>query len=147
MAFVPKDAKWYIAELVEELTVEDDPTLTIHINMILVRADDPEEAYQSALQLGSEYQTSYENPGGKTVTIRFAGIHTLNVVDDELEHGAELSYRRIQSTDPATASTLVRPKEELGIFAPRRPRNGPDYTSKSVLEEVARRLNTPTKPT
>ncbi|MBL8236403.1 MAG: DUF4288 domain-containing protein [Bryobacterales bacterium] len=146
MAFIPKDAKWYLAELVEALTVEGDPTLTIHINMILVRAGDPEEAYQSALQLGSEYQTSYQNPGGRTVTIRFAGIHTLNVIHDELEHGAELSYRRIHSTDPATASTLARPKAELGVFAARRPNTGPDYSSKSALEDAARLLDSSTKP-
>ena len=53
MGYIPEDAKWYLADLVEEITVEGDPRNVVHTNMTLVRADSPEEAYQKAVQLGT----------------------------------------------------------------------------------------------
>ena len=32
MGYVPDDAKWWIAEIVEEITVEDDARNVVHIN-------------------------------------------------------------------------------------------------------------------
>ena len=45
MAFIPADAKWYLAEIVEQISVEGDPRSVIHTNLVLVRADSPDEAY------------------------------------------------------------------------------------------------------
>jgi hypothetical protein len=68
------------------------PRNVVHTNMILVRADSPEEAYQKAVQLGTARQQSYENPAGKRVECRFRGLRDLNGIHDELEHGAELGF-------------------------------------------------------
>lgn len=83
-----------MAEIVEEITVVDDPRNVVHRNLRLVRADSPEEAYQKAIDLGTASDRSYENINGQRVTTRFRGLCYLNVIHDGLEHGAELSYGR-----------------------------------------------------
>src|SRR5580658_4503571 len=90
MAYIPESAKWYLAEIVEQITVEGDPRNVVHTNLVLVRADSPDEAYQKAIELGTAGDASFENPDGKWVTFRFRGLHDLNVIYDELEDGAEL---------------------------------------------------------
>jgi len=136
---IPAGTQWYLADIVEQITVEDDPRHLIHINLILIRAGSPEEAHQEALRLGAEAELANENPQGKTVSIRFQGLNELTVIDDELEHGAELSYREIQTTDGSSIQVWTKPKEQLNIFRPRCPCTGPGYTSKDIVEE-ARRL-------
>lgn len=145
MAFIPKDAKWYLTGIVEQITVEDDPRHVVHVNTILIRADSPEEAYQEAMRLGANANLSYPNPEGKTVTMNFLGLHDLNVIHDELEHGAELSYREFKTTDEATIREWVSAKEDLGVFARMRPMQGPDYTSGEIVGE-ARKLLDSLKP-
>ena len=94
MAFIPEDAKWYLAEVVLEFTIEDDPRNVVHRNLLLVRADSPEEAYRKGMDLGADNEASWENIDGKRVTIRFRGLCYLNVIHDELEHGAIELQRR-----------------------------------------------------
>src|SRR5690348_13398603 len=118
MAYIPEDAKWYLAEIVEEITVQDDPRNVVHKNVVLIRAECPEDAYQKALELGNGKNTCYENPDGKRVEIRFRGLHDLQVIHDELEHGAELTYSEEIGMDEEALYTWVSPKEELGVFAP-----------------------------
>src|SRR5436190_21794788 len=113
MAFIPGDAKWYWAEIVEEITVEDDPRNVVHRNLHLIRADSPEEAYKKAIELGAAVEASWENVDGKRVTFRFRGLCDLNVIHDKLEHGAELSYREDISVDESTIQKWVASKEEL----------------------------------
>ena len=44
MGYIPPDAKWYLADIVEQATIEDDPRRVIPINTILIHADSPEAA-------------------------------------------------------------------------------------------------------
>src|SRR5580658_5118673 len=66
MSYIPPDARWYLADIVEEFRIESEPENIVHTNTILVRADSPEEAYQSALALGKKarslIQTQKEKP-------------------------------------------------------------------------------------
>jgi hypothetical protein len=125
MGYIPESAKWYLAEMVEHITVEGDPRNVVHTNLVLVRADSPEEAHQKAIELGAAGEQSYENPEGKWVKVRFRGLHDLNVIHDELEHGAELIYQEDVGFDEAGIREWVTPKEELGIFRPIPPSTGP----------------------
>lgn len=38
MAYIPKDAKWYVAEVVMECRIEGEPRNVVHVNILLVRA-------------------------------------------------------------------------------------------------------------
>jgi len=136
MAFIPEDAKWYLAEVVLEFTIEDDPRNVVHRNLLLVRADSPEEAYRKGMDLGADNEASWENIDGKRVTIRFRGLCYLNVIHDELEHGAELSYREDIAVEESKIQKWVASKEELGVFRPITPSTGPHYGSRDVIEEM-----------
>lgn len=119
MPYIPPNAKWYLADMVEEITIEDEPNNMVHINLVLVRADFPEEAYEKALELGKESEISYLNTDGKWVRIIFRGLRGLNVIHDELEHGAELLYEEKIGLSDLDVRNLIRPKEALNVFAPR----------------------------
>lgn len=135
MGYIPPGAKWYLAEIVEEITVEGSSNV-VHTNTVLIRADSPEEAYERAVEVGTSGELSYENLDGKSVTIRFRGLYDLNVIHYELEHGAELTYFEEVNLDESAIEKLVTPKEELGVFRPITPSTGPDYRSRDVMERI-----------
>jgi len=140
MGYIPKPAKWYLAEIVQEITVEGDPRNVVHTNLVLVRADSPDDAYQEALELGTAGEQSYENPDGKCVTLRFRGLHDLNVIFGELEHGAELIYSEKVALGESAIRQWVTPKDELGIFLPIEEPGGPVYISRDVVEGIHERF-------
>ncbi len=140
MGYIPKSAKWYLADIVLQITVEGDPRNVVHTNLILIRADSPEEAYQKAIELGTAGDRSDENIDGKRVTVRFRGLRDLNVIHDELEHGAELIYGEHLDMDEPAIQQWVTAKEELGVFSPIGPSTGPDYRSRDIVEEMYERF-------
>jgi hypothetical protein len=140
MGYIPESAKWYLADIVEQITVEDDPRNVVHTNMVLVRADSPEEAYEKAMELGKAGEMAYENPVGKRVSKTFRGLRDLNVIHDKLKHGAELIYSESIDMDEDDIQCWVSPKEELGVFAPRTPSSGPDYRAKDIVEGMIERM-------
>ncbi|MGI9102075.1 MAG: DUF4288 domain-containing protein [Terriglobales bacterium] len=143
MSYMPDDAKWWIAEIVEEITVEDDARNVVHVNFNLIRADSPDEAYTKAIEFGVQGETQYDNPEGKSVRIRFCGLRNLRVICDELEHGAELFFERHIGIPPESLNEWVKPKEKLEVFVPWTPPDftkAPDYASKEVLDEVEHRF-------
>jgi hypothetical protein len=140
MAFIPKDSKWYLAWLVEEITVEDDPRNIVHTNLMLVRADSPDEAYERAIDLGKQAEISYENPDGKSVVCAFRGIRDMNVIHDELEHGAELNYEEKVGVTNDDIERLLTPRERLTIFRPDDNSPKPSYIAKDIAEELERRF-------
>lgn len=143
MGWIPPNAKWYRAEIVEEITVEDDPRNVVHTNMVLIRADTPEEAYEKSIALGLEGELSYKNPDGKLVTFRFRGLRDLTVIHGELEHGTELIYSEHIGMDEEVIKNWITPREELGVFAPIEPSTGPDYRSAEIVEEMERLTRKP----
>jgi hypothetical protein len=142
MGYIPEDAKWYIAELVMEFQIEGDSRNVVHVNIVLIRADSPEEAFEKAEQLGREDEDTYKNPDNHTVTVTYRGIRALNVIHDELEHGAELMYEEKIGICEDKLQAMLTPKSELAIFRPWQPKDSsvPDYSSKEVMEEVRRMM-------
>ncbi|MFZ0299920.1 MAG: DUF4288 domain-containing protein [Candidatus Sulfotelmatobacter sp.] len=138
-AFIPRDAKWYIADIVEEVRVEGSRRNVVHTNRTLIRADSPEEAHTKAIALGKRGNTRYKNVNGKMVTIRFRGLSELNVIHDDLDHGAEISFDRDVAVSEKVIKSWIRPKRKLGVFAPIQPSKGPDYASAEVIQEVYKR--------
>ena len=138
MGYIPNDAKWYLADVIVQMRIEAEPRSLIHINTILLRADSPEEAHQKALDLGKQEEHSYENTDGRLVTVVFRGLGELNVIHDQLEHGAELEYRERVGLSEEQIRELVKPTPKLGVFAPREPSVGPNYMPMSVMEDLRR---------
>ena len=138
MAYVPKDAEWFLAQLVEEFQVQGRKRNAVHINYVLIRANTPSEAYQKALKLGRQANQTWKNPDGKRVRHRFVGLRDLDVIYEPLEHGCEIMFVERLGMSGAGLRKLIRRKEELEIFLPIRPRRGrPDYSSKEILEMPA----------
>jgi hypothetical protein len=137
MGHVPGGATWYLATIVQEISVEDEPQSVIHKNLVLVRASSPDEAYENACELGKESEINYENPRGKPVRIAFKGLNELNVIHDELEHGGELRYEELIGLSTKDIESMLRQKKDLSVFRPITPTEGPDYSSREVLRDVA----------
>lgn len=140
MGFVPKDAEWYLAEIVQELTVEDDWRNVVWRDLTLVHANSPDDAYEQALILGRSGDTEYQNPAGKRVTVRFRGLSFLDVISDPLEHGSELTFRSTVGMPPDELHKVLLPKEKLPLFLPDVRPEGPDIASGDIVHEVEERF-------
>ena len=136
MAFIPKDAKWYLAEILELITVEGDPRSVLHTNLVLIRANSPDEAYERAMESGRDGESSYENPADKLVQIKFLGLQNLYVTYEDLEHGAELLYTEEIGLSDNEIQERVRKKDELAVFQPVEPSSAPNYTSKEIVRKA-----------
>jgi hypothetical protein len=141
MAYIPKDAKWYLADIIEEFRVAGERDNLIHKNTVLVRADSPEEAYDRAIKLGKAGEISYENSDGKLVTCTFRGLQNLQVIYEELEHGAELMYEQWVGLSEEEVARLVRTKQRLNVFLPMSPAAGPNIAARDIVEEAMTLLN------
>lgn len=118
MSYIPPNAKWYLAEIVLEFRISGEKDNLVHTNLVLVRANSPEEAYQGAEQLGLDGNAQYINPEGKIVNVLYRGLHDLNVIHGDLEHGTELIYdERIGLTEDDLRN-YVSSKADLGVFRP-----------------------------
>lgn len=136
VGFIPKDAEWYLADLVMQITVEGDARNVVHTNLRLIRADSPEEAYEEALKLGAASEHSYANPDGNFVRIRFRGLGSLNVIHEKLEHGAEVSYVEERDLSEETIAERLTPQEQLGVFRPIGVSSGLDYMSRDIQDKM-----------
>ncbi len=142
MGHVPQDAKWYIAELIVEIRVEGSAANIVHQNLVLVRADSPDEAFRNAVTIGSNYASSYSNPEGRLVTTAYRGISYLDVIHDDLENGAELLFSQQTSVAEEQIERLLRTRDELLLFKDQLVESGvPDYASGEVVKEALQLLN------
>ena len=135
-----KTAMWYLAELVLKIIVADDPRNLVHQNLVLIRADAPEEAYEKALHFGKTSETSYENSDGKAVHITFEGLSDLDSIDEELEDGAELTFHYKVNVSEEQLRSIVQPRDRLRALLPPTRAEGPDYASREILALVEKKL-------
>lgn len=140
MAFIPKDAKWYLAWVVLETIIGGDSRNVIHTNLMLVRADSPDEAYSKAIQLGKVAELTYENPQGEPVVIVFRGLRDLCVIYDELEDGAELAYEEEFGVSNEKIERSIKSKERLAVFSEEDIAAKPDYMPKEIADELEKRF-------
>jgi hypothetical protein len=136
MAYIPQDAKWYLADVVMQIRIDGEPRSVVHVNTLLVRADSPEQAYDEAIALGRAAELTYENSDGRAVHITFRGLADLNVIHDDLAHGAELAYREHVGLSEEEIQGRLRQRADLGIFSDSQPSPGPNYMPGDILDEL-----------
>jgi hypothetical protein len=85
-------ARWYVAKLVEEIAVENDPLKVIHRTVTVIYANSEQEAYEKALVLGKEREITYRNNASKLVRTTFWGLGELNVIHENPDHGADFFH-------------------------------------------------------
>jgi hypothetical protein len=149
MGYIPRDAEWFVAELVMEITVQGADRNVVHRNLILVHADEPESAYAHALEFGQKAEASYKNPSDHLVQIRFRGISRLDVIVDPLGDGAELLFSESVGVAQDQIERWIPPKEQLAVFRKRlfTENFDPDYRSKAILDRVAMMIAKPAPDT
>ena len=108
--------QWYVADLIVEITVETASENIVHINTLLLRATSPEAAFESALELGREHESSYVNPEGQTVKTVFRGLADLNAIDAPLDQDMEFSFAQQVGVSEHELQQLITPKEQLSVF-------------------------------
>ena len=120
MADVPPEPKWYIGEIIEEVTVAGEPRNIVHRNVKLLYANSPEEAYGKARALGNEAEIAHLDPERKLVRTRFWGLAELNVVHDDVARGAALFYEEHIGVPGEKTHHWVLPKKTLNesLFHP-----------------------------
>lgn len=137
MTYIPKNTEWYWAEVIEEITVEGDNRNVVHRNVMLIRADSPNEAYEKALNLGKQHESSYQNPAGALVHTNFRGLGGLGVIYDNLEDGAELLYKENIDVSSEQIQKWICPKDQLSLFRSEgRFDIRPDYSSGEIVDEA-----------
>ncbi len=142
MAYNSGRARWYLAEIVTETRMAGEHENVVHNNLILIRASSSEEAYEKTMAHGREMEDTYQSPEGVTVTILFRGLSDLNVIQDELEDGAEIAYEEMLDMSEEDILEMLQPKDELGVFQPDEPDTEErSYTSKDIVDEALRIIN------
>ncbi|MBL0124173.1 MAG: DUF4288 domain-containing protein [Betaproteobacteria bacterium] len=138
MGYLPKDARWFIAELVIKIEVEGEPRNVVHVNSVLVNADSAEHAYERAIELGVAYESTDENEAGKAIQTSFVGLSDLYVMYDEPAHGAEIFYEERIGVEQEELKTLVRNKAVLTVFTPWEPplADKPDYAIGRIVRDM-----------
>lgn len=114
-----KETKWYVAHEILSLEPDqplEDERLEVWENLILIRANGPEEAYLKAIAHGYANESEILI-GGNKGKVRFKGLRQLFLVYDELEDGAELEWHGMELTQEQIDGILKR-KEDLHAFNP-----------------------------
>ena len=140
MAHIPKNAVWYIADIIEEITVQGYKSCSLHINTVLIEASSPEDAFEKATVIGNTYNITYKNVYQKDVVCKFRGLQNLNVIDGKLEHGVELSYVRRDRIKPSSVERFVSDKADLAVFRDIIPLSGPNMMPDSIDDELKHRI-------
>ncbi|HEY2588764.1 MAG TPA: DUF4288 domain-containing protein [Tepidisphaeraceae bacterium] len=76
MAYIPDNARWYLADIVLELVIEGDSRNVVHTNLLLIEAASPEQAYEKALALARAGEHSYTKPKASKSASCFAAWRT-----------------------------------------------------------------------
>lgn len=88
MADSPETARWYIAELVEELILDGNIRDVVHRKTQVIFADSHADAYEKALSLSTEHERGYLNQRHNLAQTRYWGLNELNLLqNDKSEHG------------------------------------------------------------
>jgi hypothetical protein len=70
-------------------------------------------------------------------------LRDLNVIHDELEHGAELMFEERINISEGAVQDMITTKSQLNLFRPDKQRDPskPNYGCKEIMEEALRMIN------
>jgi site-specific DNA-cytosine methylase len=113
MADSSETARWYVAELVEELILDANVRNVIHRKTRVIFADSEEDAYEKALSLSSEHEITYLNQTHKSAQTRYWSLNELNLLQEEQSHPPQPKkrvaphYRRSDQLTPVQVALLM----------------------------------------
>jgi hypothetical protein len=121
----PETARWYVAELTEEVTLEGDPNNVVHKKTRVIFADSPQDAYEKALTMITEHEIGYLSEHHKTIRTRFWGLRELMLSNEDMDQvrmlpqdGSGFARRR--------DSTRLSPEQQFSLLLSLKPRALPN---------------------
>ena len=113
MADSPETARWFIAELIEELILAGSVRNVVHRKTRVIFADSHQDAFEKALALSTEHETSYLNQKHETGQTRYWCFHELNLMGDEKAPKVEAAkprphFRRSDNFTPEQVALLMK---------------------------------------
>ncbi|HEX2328957.1 MAG TPA: DUF4288 domain-containing protein [Candidatus Angelobacter sp.] len=109
MADLPQDARWYIAELIEELILGGNVRNVIHRKTRVIFADSAEDAYDKAISLSTEHEVTYLNQKHDAGQTRYWGLNELDLIASERAGDTPRThFRRSDRLSPEQISVLMR---------------------------------------
>ncbi|OZG72613.1 hypothetical protein BTA51_13875 [Hahella sp. CCB-MM4] len=114
---------WYVASYIErsKYVGEDDANENKRCvaweNTILIKASNPDEAYEKAIEEANIGREPYENSDGEMIQFVFEGLTSLLPIYEELEHGSEIMWTEHENKAIKTIKSMVKSKSELEVFS------------------------------
>jgi hypothetical protein len=115
MSKSPDTARWYIAELTEEVTLEGDAQNFVHKKTRVIFADSPEDAYEKALAMITEHEVGYLNEHHKAIRTRFWGLRELTLTNEDMDRAGMLPEARIGAARRRN-STGLSPDQQFALL-------------------------------
>ena len=112
-----KNKKWYLAHEILYIEVNEalnQESFWVWENLILIQADNPEEALDKAMINGQNSEGPVEIHGIKGY-LTFKGLKNLILIYDELEDGAELEWMEYE-VNKEKLEQMVRTKQDMQAF-------------------------------
>jgi hypothetical protein len=119
-----KITKWYVATLIVQCRVANEPPSTCDEQIRLIHAVDADHAYEKALWLGKQEEITYLNEYGETVCWEFIGLENLEELEGRLRDGVEIKSRLM---DCGATFVKTTPKVELSVFRARHNPHSSEY--------------------
>ncbi len=108
MADAPQDARWYIAELIEELILGGNVRNVIHRKTRVIFADSEEDAYDKALSLSTEHEVTYLNQKHDAGQTRYWGLKELDLLaSEQTGESPKPHFRRSDRLSPDQIAALM----------------------------------------
>ena len=133
-------SRWYLTTILMVLTIENVQRKIVHKNLHLIQAESDDVAYDKAIKLGNDSETSYLNSKNQSVNISFYGLAELEETTEfDIYDGVELRFDEFENLSSAELKSFVPLKKDLSVFSFRKSilkENQLDYGSKEVRKLV-----------
>ena len=100
MAHSPETARWYIAELTEEVPLEGDPQNIVH---------------KKTLAMITEHEVTYLNEHHKAIRTRFWGLRELSLSNEDMDRVGILPENRF-GVARRRNSTGLSPEQQFALL-------------------------------
>jgi len=120
MSKSPEAARWYVAELTEEVTLEGDAQNVVHKKTRVIFADSPEDAYEKALAMITEHEVGYLSEHRKTIRTRFWGLRELTLSNEDMDRAGMLPESRVGAARRRN-STGLSPEQQFALLVSVKP--------------------------
>ena len=115
MYYLP-GTRWYIAELIEEISVGGFPRKIVHRNARFIFANSPDEAYEQAVSLNTQTPLAANPAEEDCARTRFWSLSHLNVAREDFRAEAESLAGQILPQRPGAPPAWVAHESLVTVY-------------------------------